>query len=77
MTVATRWPIDIKARWNTRGTLWSAREIASMALSTEQARHTENVFHIALRRGETHVEHYGVQERESFSGALGGARETH
>ena len=30
-------------------TLWSAREIASMALSAEQARHTENVFHIALR----------------------------
>ena len=29
-------------------TLWSAREIASMALSAEQARHTENVFHIAL-----------------------------
>ena len=31
-------------------TLWSAREIASMALSPEQARHTENVFHIALRK---------------------------
>ena len=30
-------------------TLWSAREIASMALSAEQARHTENVFQIALR----------------------------
>ena len=30
-------------------TLWSAREIASMALSPEQARHTENVFHIALK----------------------------
>ena len=29
--------------------LWSAREIASMALSAEQARHTENVLHIALR----------------------------
>ena len=29
-------------------TLWSAREIASMALSAEQARHAENVFHIAL-----------------------------
>ena len=29
-------------------TLSSAREIASMALSAEQARHTENVFHIAL-----------------------------
>ena len=29
-------------------TLWSARETASMALSAEQARHTENVFHIAL-----------------------------
>ena len=26
-----------------------------MALSAEQARHTENVFHIALRRGETHL----------------------
>ena len=30
-----------------------------------------------LRRGETHVEHYAVRERESFSGALGGARETY
>ena len=29
-----------KARWNTRGTLWSAREIASVALSAEQERHT-------------------------------------
>ena len=29
-------------------TLWSAREIASMALTAEQARYTENVFHIAL-----------------------------
>ena len=29
-------------------TLSSAREIATMALSAEQARHTENVFHIAL-----------------------------
>ena len=34
-------------------TLSSAREIASMALSAEQARHTENVFHIALRQGST------------------------
>ena len=31
-------------------TLWSAREIASVALSAEQERHTENVFHIALRK---------------------------
>ena len=30
-------------------TLWSAREIASMALSAEQARHTEKMSHIALR----------------------------
>ena len=30
-------------------TLWSAREIASIAPSAEQARHAENVFHIALR----------------------------
>ena len=29
-------------------TLWSAREIASMAPSAEQAGHTENMFHIAL-----------------------------
>ena len=28
--------------------LWSGSEIALMALSAEQARHTENVFHIAL-----------------------------
>ena len=37
-------------------TLWSAREIASMAPSAEQARHAENVFHIALRpRSSTQV----------------------
>ena len=30
-------------------TLWSAREIASMAPSAEQATHAENVFHTALR----------------------------
>ena len=30
-------------------TLWSAREIASVALSAERERHTENVFHIVLR----------------------------
>ena len=33
-------------------TLWSAREIASMAPSAEQAGHTENMFHIALRQCE-------------------------
>ena len=31
----------------------------------------------SLRRGETHVEYYGVRKRESFSGAVGGARETY
>ena len=29
-------------------TPWSAREIASVALSAERERHTENVFYIAL-----------------------------
>ena len=56
-------------------TLWSAREIASMALSAEQARHTENVFHIVLRH--THTWNTMECERESFSGALGGARGTY
>ena len=32
-------------------TLWSAREISSMALSAEQAKNDDNVFHIALRVG--------------------------
>ena len=31
-------------------TLWSAREIASVAFSAERERHAENVFHIALKR---------------------------
>ena len=67
-------------RWGGRGvsvlplrrceTLWSAREIASMARSAEQVRHAKNVFHIALRRGKTHVEHYGVRERESATKAI-------
>ena len=30
-------------------TLWSAREMASVALSAEQERRTENVFHMLLR----------------------------
>ena len=30
-------------------TLWSAREIVSVALSAEQERHTENMFHIVLK----------------------------
>ena len=29
-------------------TLWSAREMASVALSAAQERHTENMFHILL-----------------------------
>ena len=36
------WP-HVKARWNTRGTLWSARERALVALSAEQERHTKCV----------------------------------
>ena len=35
-------------------TLWSAREIALAALLAEQKRHTENVFHMLVRR----VHHY-------------------
>ena len=39
--------LHLKARWNTRGTLWSARERererASVALSAEQERHTRCV----------------------------------
>ena len=31
-------------------TRWSAKEITSVALSTEQERHTENGFHIILRQ---------------------------
>ena len=53
-------------------TLWSAREIASMALSAEQARHTENVFHIALRRCETLW-----SAREIASVAFSAERERH
>ena len=34
-------------------TLWSARQKALIAFSVQQARPTENVFHIALRRGST------------------------
>ena len=30
-------------------TLWSAREIASVALSVERERHTETVFHMLLK----------------------------
>ena len=34
---------SLKARWNTRGTLWSARERALVARSTEQETHTKCV----------------------------------
>ena len=40
-------------------TLWSARELASVALSAERKRHTENVFHMLLS-----------SSRLFFSGAL-------
>ena len=30
-------------------TLWSARDMASLALSAERQRHTENMFHMLLR----------------------------
>ena len=49
---------SLKVRWNTYETLWSAREIASVALSAKRKRHNENMFH-----SKTHVKHYGVQER--------------
>ena len=35
---------------HTDAPLWSAREIASMALPAEQERHAKNVWHIALRK---------------------------
>ena len=38
----------------TSETLWSAREITSVALSTEQERRTENVFHKLLRTQSMH-----------------------
>ena len=68
-------PRCLKAMCHTDGLVWSAREIASMALPAARERHAKNVWHIALRRGETHVEHYIECKRESFSGVLGGARE--
>ena len=54
----------LKAMCHTDAPPWSAREIASIALPAEQERHTESGWHIALKRGETHVEHYGVRESE-------------
>ena len=62
-------------------TLWSAREIASMALSAEQVRHTENVFHIALRACEiprsvsktvSNFFHYGLHLRPKKSNTCSG-----
>ena len=47
--------------------------MASMALWAEQARHTENVFHIALRRCETHpvcLSHSAESAAEPISLAL-------
>ena len=41
-------PVSTNSRIKPCETLWSAREIASVALSAEQERHTENVFHIVL-----------------------------
>ena len=38
----------LKAMCHTDGQLWSAREIASMALPAARERHAKNVLHIAL-----------------------------
>ena len=40
---------DFKAMCHTDGLLWSAREIASMALPAARERHAKNVWHIAIR----------------------------
>ena len=43
----------IKAMCHTDGLVWSAREIATMALPAARERHAKNVWDIALRRGST------------------------
>ena len=65
-----------KARWNTRGTLWSAREKASVALSAELERHTRCVSH-CLKSDVSHRRSTIECKRDSFNSAPGGARETH
>ena len=39
----------VKAMCHTDTPLWSAREIAPIAPTTERERHAKNVWHIALR----------------------------
>ena len=40
---------------HTDALLWSAREVASMALSVEREKHTENVWQIALKMHDTYI----------------------
>ena len=49
-------------------TLWNAREIASMALSAKQARHTENVFHCVVTSGKARF--HSENEVWKFAGNL-------
>ena len=42
-------PADLKTALRACETLWGARKIASVALSTEREGDTENVFHIILK----------------------------
>ena len=55
-------------------TLWSARDIASVALSAERERDTESVFHIVLRGGSTRLKITWLQQRQ-HSTAQESARE--
>ena len=43
----------LKVMCHTDALLWSARQIASMALPVARERHAKNVWHIALRQCET------------------------
>ena len=47
-------------------TLWSAREIASVALLAERERHTKNMFHIVLEIASVAL----LAERESATEAI-------
>ena len=44
-------------------TIWSAREIASVALSAEQQRHTENVFHMRYQN----ISSFNIEKKDSLT----------
>ena len=68
---------NIKARQNTRGTLWSAREIDSVVLSAEQERHTRCVSRCLKKKKKKNItigDRVNTRERGSLAAVFSDRR---